>query len=291
MRAAFPSPILLRLCPDPYPTSPAMAQVLSLKELRTSNVLKAEIAKLEEERVQLLDQVERARQVEKKLREDLLEQKKDFEHLEKQFEHFAGIEAEFEALQQEVQMERLEKLIGEDKKDTVLNSQLKKLRDDLKAATDELKELRAMDPERLKRQAADLKKKTLQQASDNQALNTALVKARKELKDLTTEKEKTDAELKASRNGTDFFWQSVDGNWVLYESSVVLKDQKVDNPDKYKRIRCLHTLTGQSSLSNGKDDNDKALWLGTLEIPDDVSVEAGKRLLSIAAELEDDGDK
>lgn len=268
-----------------------MAQVLSLKELRTSSVLKAEIAKLEEERVQLLDQVERARQMEKKLREDLLEQKKDFEHLEKQFEHFAGIEAEFEALQQEVQMERLEKLIGDDKKDTVLNTQLKKLRDDLKAAADELKELKAMDPERLKRQAADLKKKTQQQAADNQAINAALVKARKELKDLTTDKEKVDAELKASRNGTDFFWQSVDGNWVLYESGVVLKDQKVDDPDKYKRIRCLHTLTGQSALSNGKDDSDKALWLGTLEIPDDVSVEAGKRLLSIAAELEDDGEK
>ncbi|HTR00294.1 MAG TPA: hypothetical protein VMH83_09900 [Candidatus Acidoferrum sp.] len=266
-----------------------MAQVLSLKEIRSSTTLKGEIAKLEDERAQLQAQLERARQLEKKLQEDLLEQKKDFEHLEKQFEHFAGIEAEYEALQQEVQMERLEKLIDGDKKDNVLNGQLKKLRDDLKAATDELKELRQMDPERLKRQAADLKKKTQQQATDNQALNTALVKARKDLKDTTTDKEKFEGELKASRNGTDFFWQSVDGAWVLYECSIVLKDQQVDDPDKYKRIRCLHTLTGMSALSNGKDDNDKALWLGTLEIPDDVTVEAGKRLLSIAAELEDDG--
>ena len=264
-----------------------MAQVLSLKELRTSSVLKVEISKLEEERNQLLEQLERSKQVETKLREDLLEHKKDFEHLEKQFEHFAGIEAEFEALQQQVQLEKLEQLIDSDKKDNALNAQLKKVRDELKVAADELKELKALDPERLKRQVADLKKKTQQQASDNQNLNTALVKSRKELKDLTTEKEKADADLKASRNGTDFFWQSVEGTWVLYECSIVLKDETVADPDKFKRIRCLHTTTGMSALSNGKDDDNKALWLGTLEIPQDVSVEAGKRLLSIAAELEE----
>ena len=137
-----------------------MAQVLSLKELRTSSVLKAEIAKLEEERAQLLAQIERGRQVEKKLQDDLLEQKKDFEHLEKQFDHFAGVEAEFEALQQQVAMERLEKLIDDDKKDNALTAQLKKAREELKAAQDELKELKALDPDRLKRQVADLKKKT-----------------------------------------------------------------------------------------------------------------------------------
>ena len=268
-----------------------MAQVLSLKELRTSSVLKVEIAKLEEERTQLLDQLERARQVEKKLREDLLEQKKDFEHLERQFDHFAGIETEYEALQQQIQLEKLEQLTAGDQKEAATNAQLKKLRDDYKAAADELKELKKLDPERLKRQVADLKKKTQQQASDNQNLNNALVKARKELKDITTEKEKAETELKASRSGTDFFWQSVEGTWVLYECSVVLKDETVADPDKFKRIRCLHTVTGMSALSNGKDDNDKALWLGTLEIPDDVSVEAGKRLLSIAAELEEAKDK
>ncbi|MEY3660987.1 MAG: hypothetical protein ACO280_09400 [Pseudohongiellaceae bacterium] len=264
-----------------------MAQVLSLKELRTSSVLKAEIAKLEEERAQLLAQIERGRQVEKKLQDDLLEQKKDFEHLEKQFDHFAGVEAEFEALQQQVAMERLEKLIDDDKKDNALTAQLKKAREELKAAQDELKELKALDPDRLKRQVADLKKKTQQQSADNQSINTALVKARKELKDLGTEKDKLETDLKASRNGSDFFWQSVDGAWVLYECSLVLKDETVADPDKYKRIRALQTATGTSVLSSGKDDNDKALWRGTLEVPEDVSVEAGKRLLSIAADLDE----
>ncbi len=264
-----------------------MAQVLSLKELRTSSVLKGEVARLEDERNQLLEQLERARQLEKKLRDDLLDHKKDFEHLEKQFEHFAGIEAEFEVLQQQVQLERLEKLIDGDKKDSAIMTQLKKAKDELKIATDELRELKQLDPERLKRQVTDLKKKTQAQSTDNQNLNNALVKSRKELKDMTTDKEKADAELKASRNGTDFFWQSLDGTFVLYESSIVLKDETVADPDKYKRIRCLHTKTGMSTLSCGKDAEDKALWLGTLEIPDDVSIEAGKRLLSIAAELDD----
>jgi chromosome segregation ATPase len=267
-----------------------MAQVLSLKELRTSSVLKAEIAKLEEDKVQLQAELERQRQLEKKLRDDLLEQKKDFEHLERQFDHFAGIEAEFEALQQQVQMDRLEQLIDGDKKDAQIKTQLKKARDDLKAAQDELKELRQMDPQRLKRQVTDLKKKTQQQATDNQSLNNALVAARKELKEVTTEKEKLDTELEASRNGSDFFWQSVDETWVLYESNVVLKDEKVDDEDNHKRIRCMNTVTGVSVLSSGKDDDDKALWLGDFAIPDEVSVEAGKRLLSIEADLDESED-
>lgn len=264
-----------------------MAQVLSLKELRTSSALKAEIAKLEEEKTELLEQMERQKQLEKKLRDDLLDQKKDFDHLEKQFDHFAGIEALYEALQQQVQMDRLELLVDGDKKDTAAKAQIKKAKDELKECQDELRELKALDPLRLKRQVADLKKKSLQQATDNQALNTALVAARKELKETTTEKERLEAELKASRACTDFFWQSADSTWALYESTAVLKDETVENVDKHKRIRCLHTTSGMSVFSKGRDADDKAQWLGTLEVPEDVSIEAGKRLLSIAAELED----
>ena len=264
-----------------------MAQVLSLKELRTSSVLKAEISKLEEDKNLLVEQLERQKELEKKLRDDMLEQKKDFEHLEKQFDHFAGIEAEFEALQQKVQMDRLEQLIDGDKKDAQSKAQLLKLRTELKEAQDELRELKQLDPLRLKRQVADLKKKSQQQATDNQSLNNALVTARKELKETTTEQDKLQQQLKASQNGTDFFWQSVDSTWVLYECSVVLKDETVDEPEKFKRIRVLNTVTGNSALSKGKDDSDNALWLGDIEIPADVSAEAGKRMLAIAAELEE----
>ena len=272
-----------------------MAQVLSLKELRSSSALKAEIAKIEQEKVQLQEQLERQKLVEKKLRDDLVEHKKDFEHLEKQFEHFAGVEAEFEALQQRVQMERLEQLVDGDKKDNLIKKEVEKVRANLKEAQDELRELKALDPQRLKRQVADLKEKNREQANDNQNINKALVTARKELKEVTATKETLDAELKACRAATDFFWQSADGSWALFEVTARLKDETVDDAENFKRIRVMNLVTGMSALSamhkapaEGADSAYKAAWLGTLEVPDDVSVEAGKRLLSIAAELDDD---
>jgi chromosome segregation ATPase len=260
-----------------------MAQVLSLKELRTSSVLKAEISKLQEDIAQLLDQQERQKQVEKKLREDLLDQKKDFDHLEKQFDHFAGMEAEFEALQQEVAMERLEQMVDSDKKDTQLKNHMQKLRDELKTANDELKELKQLDPLRLKRQVTDLKKKTLEQASDNQSLNKSLVAARKDLREMTQKHDAVELQLKACQRGQDFFWQSVDSEWVLYERCIVLPDEKVDDAETYKRIWCLNTKSGLSTLSVSKDDNDLAVWITDLDIPKQVSEQAGKRLLKIAS--------
>lgn len=263
-----------------------MAQVLSLKELRTSSVLKAEISKLEEEKQQLLEQLERQKQLEMKLREDLVEQKKDFEHLEKQFEHFAGLEAEFEALQQQVAMERLEKLIDGDKKDNQLKTQIQKLRDELKEAGEELKELKQLDPQRLKRQVTDLKKKSQQQATDNQNLNNALVAARKELKETAAGKERLEAELEAARKGSDHFWQSADGHWSLFESRLRLPGEEAADPDAPVRICCMDNRTGLRVLSSGRNDEGLALWLGDIEIPAEVSEEAGKRLLSLEADLE-----
>ncbi|MGY8789478.1 MAG: hypothetical protein ACKVKR_04175, partial [Pseudomonadales bacterium] len=64
-------------------------------------------------------------------------------------------------LQQELQMERLEKLINGDKKDNQVNVQVKKARDDLLKVQAELKELKKLDPLRLKRQVTDLKKKNI----------------------------------------------------------------------------------------------------------------------------------
>ena len=107
-----------------------MAQVLSLKELRSSSALKAEISRLEEEKAELLEHIERQKQLEIKLRDDILVHKKDFEHLEKQFDHFAGIEAEFEALQQQMQMDKLEQLVEGDKKETQTKAQIKKAKDE-----------------------------------------------------------------------------------------------------------------------------------------------------------------
>jgi chromosome segregation ATPase len=264
-----------------------MAQVLSLKELRTSSALKAEIKKLEEEKQQLLEQMDRQKLLEQKLREDIVSQKKDFEHLEKQFDHFAGIEADFEALQQELQMERLEKLIDGDKQDNKSKAQVKKAREELAHAQAELKELKKLDPQRLKRQVTDLKKKSQDQAKDNKNLNTALVTERKEVRDLTAEKERLEQELEAANNQTNAFWQSEDGNWALFETGLVLKSES-RTEETLNRIACLNLETGVSVVSASLGDDDKAIWVSEADIPDDVAIEAGKRLKKIAAEAEDD---
>jgi len=264
-----------------------MAQVLSLKELRTSSALKAEIKKLEDEKQELLDKLDRQKKVEQKLHQDIVDHKKDFEHLEKQFNHFAGLEADFEALQQELQMERLEKLVDTGKKDNQFESQLKKAREDLAEVQAELKELKKLDPQRLKRQVTDLKKKNLDQAKDNKNLNTALVAERKEVRELTADKTRLEQELEAANKMADQFWVSEDENWALYETGLVLKNEEAGE-ESLNRILCLNRETGVSVVSTELGDDDKAVWLGDIEIPEDISIEAGKRLKKIAAEAEED---
>jgi len=267
-----------------------MAQVLSLKELRTSNALKAEIKKLEDEKHDLLEKLERQKKLEQKLRDDILEHKKDFDHLEKQFNHFAGLEADYEALQQELQMERLEKLVSEGQKDDKSEVQLKKVREEMAQVQAELKELKKLDPQRLKRQVTDLKKKNLDQAKDNKNLNTALVNERKEVRELTATKEQQEKALEAAGKMINHFWQSEDGNWALFETGLVLKGETAEE-DTLNRILCLNRETGVSVVSAALSDDDKAVWLGDIAIPEDISVEAGKRLKHIAAEAEEDDDE
>lgn len=270
------------------------SSTLSLKSLRDTNTLKSEISQLEADKIELLAKLEREKKLVKKAQDDLLHQKKDFEHLEKQFDHFAGIESDFEALQQEVQLERLENLISTEKLEAQNAIAVKKAREEVKDLQQELKELKKLDPVRLKRQMADLKKKTITQASENKTINTALVTTRKELKETTTEKDRLDLELKAALSESHFFWQSKDKEWALFETSLLLKDEKAaaDEDEATLRIRCLNLVTGASVLSKelvteGKD-KDLVNWLSELDIPEDVSKEAGKRLKKIASDLEEE---
>jgi chromosome segregation ATPase len=266
-----------------------MAQVLNLKELRSSSALKAEIQKLEENIQQLKEQMGRQKLLEKKLSDDIVNHKKDFDHLEKQFAHFAGLETEFEELQQELQMERLEKLINGDKKDNQVNVQVKKARDDLVKVQAELKEFKKLDPLRLKRQVTDLKKKNIDQAKDNKNLSSALVTERKEVKELTSEKDRLEAEVEASNKQTNFFWESEDSKWALYETALVLNDETQDE-ESLNRILCLNRETGVSIVSKALGDDDKAVWVNEMDIPDEIAIEAGKRLKMIAAEDEEEED-
>ncbi len=272
------------------------SSTLSLKSLRDTNTLKSEISLLENEKKGFIAKLEREKKLVRKLQDDLVEQKKDFDHLEKQFHHFADIEADFEALQQEVQLERLENLLTIEKLETQNKATDKKSNEEVKGLQKELKELKKLDPVRLKRQIVDLKKKAITQASENKAINTALVNARKELKETTAERDSLDTELKAALSESHSFWQSKDGEWVLFETGLVLKDEDSpkDEEDRLIRVRCLNLAAGSSVLSkeliaDGKE-KDLASWYGELEIPEEVSKEAGKRLKKIAADLEDEDD-
>jgi len=264
-----------------------MAQVLSLKEIRTSNALKVEIKKLEEQILELKEQLDRQKKIEQKLHDDILSHKKDFDHLEKQFDHFAGLEADYEALQQELQMERLEKLVQTDVVDNKSTNQIKKAKEDLAKLQTELKELKKLDPQRLKKQVTDLKKKNLDQAKDNKNLNTALVSERKEVKELTADKTRLEAEAEANLKLTNFFWESEDSIWALFETGLVLKGEEAAE-DPLNRILCLNRETGASVVSSSLGEDDKATWSFDISIPDEISIEAGKRLKHIVAEAEDD---
>ncbi len=267
------------------------SSTLSLKSLRDTSTLKSEISKLEAEKDELLAQLEREKKLLKKQQDLLLEQKKDFEHLEKQFNHFADIEAEFEVLQQEIQLERLENLLNNEKVESLNAATIKKAKQESKELQQELKEFKKLDPIRLKRQVGDLKKKAITQASENKAVNNALVSARKELKEVSAEKENLDVSLKAALNETHFFWISKDSEWVLYETGIVLKDEEEPKEeDKLKRVRCVNLVTGASVLTKEIDteDNDKVVWFSELDMPEEVSKEAGKRLKQIASDLEDE---
>lgn len=264
-----------------------MPSVLSLKDIRSNNSLKEQLSKTELEKQELEKQLDFQKKVEAKLREDLTEHRKDFDHLEKQFEHFAGLEAEYEELQQQLQLERLEKLVDSGKSDDKSNDQLDKARAELKQTQDELKELKKLDPHRLKRQVTDLKKKSATQAAENKNLNKALVSARKELREMTTEKDKLSRELEACRKGLDYFWQSDDKEWVLYETDQRLMADKDGDNTIPTAIKCLHTGTGQTWLSRETDADDMAVWMGEGEIPEAVTIEAGKRHNKLAADAEE----
>lgn len=266
-----------------------MPSVLSLKSIRSSKDLKEEIRILHEQIEEHGKQMAYQKKVESKLREDILAQKKDFEHLEKQFGQFAGIEADYEEVQGQLQMERLEKILNADKKEDRSNAEADKAKAETKKVLSELKEFKKLDPQRLKRQVSDLKKKTQTQASENQNINKALVTTRKELREITDKKEDLDTELKACQKGTDFFWQSQDEHWQLYETAQLLKSDDSKAKDLPNKIKCTNMETGVSVISHELSDDDLAIWSGDLEIPEDVTKEAGKRHKKIAAE--DDEDK
>ncbi len=71
-------------------------------------------------------------------------------------------------------IERLEALVEMDKEASATRSELERFKLSLREVKSELKTLKALDPERLKRNVADLKKKIIVKNSEISAQNKAL---------------------------------------------------------------------------------------------------------------------
>ena len=69
----------------------------------------------------------------------------------------------------------------------------------------------------------------------------------------------------------------------------MLNDETQDE-ESLNRILCLNRETGVSIVSKALGDDDKAVWVNEMDIPDEIAIEAGKRLKMIAAEDEEEED-
>ena len=62
-----------------------------------------------------------------------------------------------------------------------------------------------------------------------------------------------------------------------------------ENPSSWlKQIPLRPSQPGQSAVSREMDDKEQAIWLGEVDIPEDISIEAGKRHKKIASEDEEE---
>ncbi len=96
----------------------------------------------------------------------------------------AALREEVEKLETAQQIQRLEGLVGQDAKVSKLTEQLKAKTSELSEAKRDLKKLQALDPERLKRQLADQKKRIAEQATVSKEVVKKLKDANKEISEL-----------------------------------------------------------------------------------------------------------
>ncbi|MEH6625827.1 MAG: hypothetical protein V7739_05245 [Motiliproteus sp.] len=166
---------------------------------------------------------------------------------------------------------RLEALVEIDKKVSHALSELDKGREDLREAKSQLKALKSLDPERLKKSLAELKKKMVVKNTEIKKQSTELASLRKKLRDAKSE-------LSTSKNETDAFYVSACKQWELSYTGFQYPDERA--ADNSSRIRCLNRESGSSVIANGLD-GDKAVWSNDIGIPDEVSVTAAERIAEL----------
>jgi len=165
-------------------------------------------------------------------------------------------------------IERLEALVNIDKKVSHALSELDKGRDDLREAKSQLKDLKALDPERLKKNVAELKKKNAAKTAEVKTQSKELANLRKKLRDTRTE-------LTASKNEADSFYVSSCKRWELFLTGFQYQSER--KAPEFLRVRCLDRETGTSVICSGVE-GDQLTWGLDIGIPEEVTEKAAERI-------------
>lgn len=146
----------------------------------------------------------------------------------------------------------------------------------------ERKQLKALDPARLKKNVQKLKDKI----SESQE-----VKGRYEsrIKILEEEYEKMRYSIKALMREVDMFYLSEDKKWGLRLTQFKFPDEK-GKKNIMMRIRCLNLETGTSVIAVAHDEQHNVHWSDDIGVPDEVSKEAVTNMISLKenGKLQDD---
>jgi hypothetical protein len=157
-------------------------------------------------------------------------------------------------------IDRLELLVNADLEIAKLKSKLKKAQGELATIKSELRTLNAIDPERLKKNLADIKKKMASSHSVIKNQTAELVQGRRTLK-------KVGEELYLSQSDQDQFYTSVCGNWSLHFTGFKYPNEQTDKG--HARIKCLNRTTGTSMMASSIQDK-QITWSDEVDLPIDV---------------------
>ena len=124
----------------------------------------------------------------------------------------------------------------------------------------EIKHLRNLNPERMKKNLALQKKKVVAQGVKIKELAASLKQAKKELSDIESE----------ANQQTDPVYISKDKRWEVFLSRFTFAGEPGDS---LIRLRALDRKTGASFVACDVD-----VWSDSIKIPDDVSIASGARI-------------
>jgi chromosome segregation ATPase len=167
-----------------------------------------------------------------------------------------------------VTRQRDESIRSEDK----LDKSLRNLTTKLSMSEKERKELKSLDPIRLKKQITKLKSNVSKQRDTNELVLKDKEGASKEVALMRNT-------IKSLLDETDFFYTSEDKLWALKLTGFRYLDE--DKNKRTLRIRCLDRSTGQSWVANDISEDGSVNWGGQNSIPDYVSEEANDNMTSL----------